>query len=90
MPGTSGAEAADASLSRALATALRRVVTARDHLEAQPLGSDAHQSALAGYLEAAVHHLAVLAVAQAQQNELLSAEVAELRARLDALGPTLH
>ena len=83
-------DAAEAGLSRELAAALRRVVTARDHLEAQPPGSDTHQSALAGYLEAAVHHLAVLAVAQAQQNELLSAEVAELRARLDALVPTVH
>jgi hypothetical protein len=37
-----------------------------------------------------VHHLAILAVAQAQQSESLAAEVTELRARLEALRPVVH
>ena len=37
-----------------------------------------------------VHHLAVLAIAQAQQYEDLSQEVDELRARVNALRPMVH
>jgi hypothetical protein len=80
----------DLHLSEELAAALRSVVIARDRLMAENLQSVGYQAALASYLKAAVHHLAILAVAQAQQNEALSAEVAELRARVDALWPVMH
>ena len=49
-----------------------------------------YPGALVAYLQAAVHHLAVLAVAQAQQTEQLSAEVASLRAGLEALQPKVQ
>jgi hypothetical protein len=80
----------DLHLSEELAAALRAVVIARDRLRAESPQSADYQATLAGYLKAAVHHLAILAVAQAQQNEALSAEVAELRARVDALRPVVH
>jgi hypothetical protein len=38
---------------------------------------------LIDYLQATVHHLAVLAVAQARQYEEIAGEVSELRARVD-------
>jgi hypothetical protein len=41
-------------------------------------------------LEATVHHLAVLAIAQSRQYEDLSEEVTELRARVNALRPMVH
>jgi hypothetical protein len=80
----------DLHLSEELAAALRAVVIARDRLRAESPQSAVYHAALDGYLKAAVHHLAILAVAQAQQNEALSAEVAELRARVDALRPVVH
>jgi hypothetical protein len=77
-------------LSGELARALRTVVVARDHLQAEDPQSAGYQAALTAYLQAAVHHLAILAVAQAQQTEQLSAEIAELRARVEAAGPMVH
>jgi hypothetical protein len=84
------AGADDLQLSDELSAALRKVVAARDRLRAQESQSPDYAAALTAYLQAAVHHLAVLAVAQAQQTEQLSAEVTELRARLEALQPMLH
>jgi len=80
----------DLHLSEELAAALRAVVIARDRLMVESPQSADYQAVLADYLKAAVHHLAILAVAQAQQNEVLSAEVAELRAQVDALRPVVH
>ncbi len=80
----------DLHLSEELAAALRAVVIARDRLMAESPQSADYQAVLADYLKVAVHHLAILAVAQAQQNEVLSAEVAELRAQVDALRPVVH
>jgi hypothetical protein len=77
-------------LSDELAGALRKVVVARDELQAARPHSPAYQSALTTYLQAAVHHLAILAVAQAQQTEQLTAEVAALRAKVEALAPMVH
>src|SRR4029077_2640732 len=56
----------DLHLSEELAAALRAVVIARDRLRAESPQSADYQATLAGYLKAAVHHLAILAVAQAQ------------------------
>ena len=83
------APAGDLQLSGELAIALKKVVAARDRLQAQNPQSADYPGALA-YLQAAVHHLAVLAVAQAQQTEQLSAEVASLRAGLEALQPKVQ
>ncbi|MBV8189112.1 MAG: hypothetical protein JO339_17855 [Alphaproteobacteria bacterium] len=83
-------EADDFQLSDALGDALRNVVVARDRLQAESPQTPAYQGALAAYLQAAVHHLAILAVAQAQQTEQLSAEVAALRAQVEASGPVVH
>jgi hypothetical protein len=80
----------DLHLSEDLAAALRAVVIARDRLMAERPQSADYQAVLADYLKEAVHHLAILAVAQAQQNEVLSAEVAELRVQVDALRPVVH
>jgi len=85
-----GAHAEDLRLSDELAAALRTVVAARDRLELHDPQSDGYSAALTSYLQAAIHHLAVLAVAQAQQTEQLSGEVAALRARLEALQPLVH
>src|SRR5690348_9247354 len=72
-------------LSNELARALEKVVVARDRLQAADPQSPDYQAALTTYLQAAVHHLAILAVAQAEQTEQLSAEIASLRARIEAL-----
>jgi hypothetical protein len=80
----------DWQLSDELARALKKVVIARDRLQAESPESPDYQAALATYLQAAVHHLAILAVAQAQQTEQLSAELATLRARVEALAPVVH
>jgi hypothetical protein len=80
----------DLHLSEELAVALRAVVIARDRLMAESPQSADYQAVLTGYLRAAVHHLAILAVAQAQQSEALAAEVAELRARVEAQRPVVH
>ena len=84
------APAGDLQLSGELAIALEKVVAARDRLQAQSPQSADYPGALVAYLQAAVHHLAVLAVAQAQQTEQLSAEVASLRAGLEALQPKVQ
>jgi hypothetical protein len=65
-------------------------VAARDHLQAENPQSPGYAAALTTYLQAAVHHLAILAVAQAQQTEQLAAEVADLKARLEAMAPVVH
>ena len=85
-------EPPDWQISDELARALDNVVGARDRLQAETPQSAGYQAALTTYLQAAVHHLAILAVAQAQQTEHLSAELAELRARVEALAgrPIIH
>ena len=83
-------EPADWHLSDELANALKKVVLARDRLQAESPQSADYQAALTTYLQAAVHHLAILAVAQAQQTEQLSAEVVALRAHVEALTPMVH
>jgi hypothetical protein len=83
-------EADDLQLSDALGEALRTVVIARDRLQAESPQTSGYQGALTTYLQAAVHHLAILAVAQAQQTEQLSAEVAALRAQVEAVAPVVH
>ena len=80
----------DWQFSGELARALKNVVVARDQLQAESPQSPGYQAALTTYLQAAVQHLAILAVAQAQQTELLSAEIATLKARVDALAPAVH
>jgi hypothetical protein len=49
-----------------------------------------YQATKIDYLEATVHHLAVLAIAQSRQYEDLAEEVTELRARVNALRPMVH
>ena len=83
-------EADACHLSDELGRALERVTLARDRLQAEAPDAAGHQAALPAYLQAAVHHLAILAVAQAQQTEQLSAEIAALRARVAALTPLVH
>jgi hypothetical protein len=73
-------------LSRELAGAARRAVAARERLEEVPQGDAAYQAAMLDYLQATVLHLAIVSVAQARQHEQLSAEVDELRARLEPPG----
>lgn len=77
-------------LTRELAGAARRAVAAREHLEEVPVGDAAYQAAKLDYLEATVLHLAIVSVAQARQHELLSAEVDELRARLEPPPGSVH
>lgn len=77
-------------LTQELETAMHRVVVARDRLKAASPGAPDYQSTLIDYLQATVHHLAVLAVAQSRQYEDLSNEVTDLRRRLDALRPVVH
>jgi len=77
-------------LGHVLEKAMRDVLVARDRLNAASPEAPEYQSTLIDYLQAMVHHLAALAVAQARQYEDLSEEVAELRARVDALRPMVH
>jgi hypothetical protein len=77
-------------IGQELETAIRRVVVARDRLKAASPDSAGYQTVKLEYLEATVHHLAVLAIAQAQQYEDLTEEVDELRARLNGLQPRMH
>jgi hypothetical protein len=69
---------------------MRDVVGARDRLNAASPEAPEYQSTLIDYLQATVHHLAVLAVAQARQYEDIAEEVADLRARFNALRPMVH
>ena len=71
-------------LGHELEKAMRDVVVARDRLNAASPEAPEYQSTLIDYLQATVHHLAVLAVAQARQYEDIAEEVAELRARVAA------
>jgi phage shock protein A len=77
-------------IGQELETAIRRVVVAHDRLKAASPESADYQAVKLEYLEATVHHLAVLAIAQAQQYEDLSQEVDELRARVNAMRPMVH
>jgi hypothetical protein len=79
-----------AELFQELETAMRKVVVARDRLQAASPDTPDYQAARTEYLEATVHHLAVLAIAQSRQYEDLSEEVTELRARVNALRPMVH
>ena len=77
-------------LGHELEKAMRNVVVARDRLNAASPDAPGYQSTLIDYLQATVHHLAVLAVAQSRQYEDIAEEVAELRARVNALRPMVH
>jgi hypothetical protein len=77
-------------LGHELEKAMRNVVVARDRLNAASPDAPKYQTTLIDYLQATVHHLAVLAVAQARQYEEIAEEVAELRARVNALRPMVH
>jgi hypothetical protein len=79
-----------AELFQALETAMRKVVVARDRLKAASPDAPDYQAARIDYLEATVHHLAVLAIAQSRQYEDLAEEVTELRARVNARSPRVH
>ena len=77
-------------LGHELEKAMRDVVVARDRLNAASPEAPGYQSTLIDYLQATVHHLAVLAVAHARQYEDIADEVAELRARVEAMRPMVH
>jgi hypothetical protein len=77
-------------LGHELEKAMRDVVVARDRLNAASPDSPEYQATKIEYLEATVHHLAVLAIAQSRQYEDLSEEVTELRARVNSLRPMVH
>jgi hypothetical protein len=77
-------------LGHELEKAMRNVVVARDRLNAASPDSPEYQATKIEYLEATVHHLAVLAIAQSRQYEDLSEEVTELRARVNSLRPMVH
>jgi hypothetical protein len=77
-------------LAHELETAMRKVIVARDRLEAASPNSPDYQAARLEYLEATVHHLAVLAIAQSRQYEDLSEELVELRAEVKASRPMVH
>jgi hypothetical protein len=77
-------------LAQELETAMRKVIVARDRLEAASPNSPDYQEARIEYLEATVHHLAVLAIAQSRQYEDLSEEMTELRARVNSQRPLVH
>ena len=79
-----------AELFQELETAMRKVIVARDRLKAASPNSPDYQATKMEYLEATVHHLAELAIAQSRQYEELSEEVTELRARVNALRPMVH
>src|SRR5262249_20841397 len=65
------APAGDLQLSGELAIALKKVVAARGPLQAPKPPAGGHPGGLVAYLQAAVHHLAVPAVAQGQRTEQL-------------------
>ena len=77
-------------LGRELEKTMRKVIVARDRLKAASPDSPEYQATKIEYLEATVHHLAVLAIAQSRQYEDLSEEVSELRARVNSLRPMVH
>jgi hypothetical protein len=79
-----------AELFQELETAMRKVIVARDQLKAASPDSPDYQATKMEYLEATVHHLAVLAIAQSRQYEDLSQEVTELQGRVNALRPMVH
>ncbi|CAN5923621.1 hypothetical protein BH11PSE3_BH11PSE3_44480 [soil metagenome] len=71
-------------LLQELESAMQKVLMARDRLAAAPPDAPSYQASQIDYLEATVHHLAVLAIAQSRQYEDLSDEVAELRSTVKA------
>jgi hypothetical protein len=77
-------------LSQELEKAMRKVVVARDRLKAASPDTPDYQAARIEYLDATVHHLAVLAIAQSRQYEDLSEEVTELRTHVNAHNPRMH
>ena len=77
-------------LGHELEKAMRDVVVARDRLNAASPDSPEYQATKIEYLEATVHHLAVLAIAQSRQYEDLSEEVTDLRGRVNSLRPMVH
>jgi hypothetical protein len=77
-------------LAQELETAMRKIIVARDRLEAASPNSPDYQEARIEYLEATVHHLAVLAIVQSRQYEDLSEEMTELRARVNSQRPMVH
>ncbi len=75
-------------LLQELENAMHKVTAARDRLAAAPPDAPDYQATKIDYLEATVHHLAVLAIAQSRQYEDLSEEVAELRSTVKARRPS--
>ena len=71
-------------LLQELESAMQRVTVARDRLAVALPDAPDYQATKIDYLEATVHHLAVLAIAQSRQYEDLSEEVAELRSTVKA------
>jgi hypothetical protein len=78
------------ALGHELEKAMRNVVVARDRLNAASPDSPEYQAIKIEYLEATVHHLAVLAIAQSRQYEDLSEELTKLRVRVNSLRPMVH
>jgi hypothetical protein len=77
-------------LGHELEKAMRDVVVARDRLNAASPDSPEYQATKIEYLEATVHHLAVLAIAQSRQYEDLYEELTKLRVRVNSLRPMVH
>jgi len=54
------------------------------HLRELPEDSPGYQKALNRYLQSTIRYMSIVTALQARQHELLTEEVAELRARVDA------
>jgi hypothetical protein len=68
-----------------MAATVKRATSAHARLRETPLDSPHYQAAMNSYLQETIHYMSIVTLAQARQHELLTEEVAELRARLDAL-----
>jgi hypothetical protein len=77
-------------LLRELETARVALVAARDCLGRTPETSPDRDKAVLGYLHATVKHMSIVSVLQARQHELLTAEVADLRKRVEARETLVH
>jgi len=68
-----------------MAATVKRATSAHARLSETPLDSPGYQEAMNNYLRETIHYMSVVTLAQVRQHEMLTEEVAELRARLDAL-----
>jgi hypothetical protein len=68
-----------------LAATVKRATSAHARLRETPPDSPHYQEAMNIYLQETIHYMSVVTLAQARQHEMLTEEVAELRARLAAL-----